>query len=742
MFKQFKFKLFLKTYLFYTIAIILPFIIISLILSQFVISAYKDNVFSLYNNITNHISTSMDSNLYNIEVANSNFKASRNVLTVSTHSSFSSSDAVFDLKQLQNELSMLYSHQNAISTNVLYFATTDNVITHSNKYLLYEFYLKAYSNSGYSYNEYKQMLQNGESSVLLAKDPYSGKKCISVIRPVYKDINQNYVMYMALIDVDSIIQTYQDMTRDMPTSYFIISDNEVPLIKSSATPEPVEWKKISSAANNEFVKYDSDFLALKNRSILQSLNYVYIISENEILAKANNIQSILTTIIIIIMFILVIVSYIISCRSFSPFASIASTASNGSGYYKIDSYEDISVLVSDTINTNNSLRGTIDRQRKCINDNLFVMFLQNSMDMSDQAIEMLFSDVSPKLTLPFYNVIIIKISDYGDLPADIAKLSILESTRRVLSENDIIVALIPNDAGRLIVLANHNSDNQTLNYSLKKLLSDIKSNLKIEICTYVGRKINNLNMFSKSYEDALYASIEIKGGIIFSESESGEFVNNFFTNDDKMFLTDSITNHNSEAILEFFENLMMRIFIENTLTYRLLSYIRYSLVETLTEIIYKLPSNDELKAVSNTLRDVVDGQDYMMSIKIISDCYLKTVESLIKQQQDASVDLKAAVETYIRNNYTHPNISLSSIASDLHFSYSYLCKFFKKEFGCVFLDYLHGIRIKEAKELLANTDESISDIAKKLGYLSSNTFIKTFKKYEEISPGEYRKNFK
>jgi len=742
LFKQFKIKLFLKTYLFYSVAIILPFVIISLFLSQFVITAYKNNVLSLYSSITDHISNSIDNNLYNIESANSTLKSSNALLTASTNSTLSSAKSVYDLKQLQNELSMLYRYQNAVSNYAVYLGSTETIVTQTNKYHLYEFYLSSFSSSGYSYSEFKKIFQNGESVMILSKDPASRQRAITIIRPLFNDINQNYVMYIASVDINNIIQTYRDMTQDFPTSYFIIADDTFPLIKSSVTPDIVDWNKLLSSKNNSFIKFDGGFLAIKNKAILPSLNYVYIISENELLTKVNFIQTILTIVIVVIMVVLLVVSYIFSCRSFSPFASIASVASSGSGYYKLDSYDDISVLVSDTINTNNSLRGTIDRQRKCINDNLFIMFLQNSMDMNEQAIEMLFSDVRPKLILPFYNVIIINISDYGTLTADIAKLSILESCRRVLSEHDITVALIPNDAGRLIVLANHKKDKQSLGYALKKLSTDVKNNLNVELCTYIGRQIDNLNMFSKSYEDALYASIEYKGDIVFADSSYPEFKNNFFTSEDKNYLITCVSEQNGEAVLEFFESLMTKIFIENTLTYRLLSYIRYSLSETLNEIIYKLPSNEALKAVSETIQSVMDSQDYMMAIKTLADCYIKTVDSLIKQQQDASEDLRSAVESYIKNNYTNPSISLTSIAKDLHFSYSYLCKFFKKEFGCVFLDYLHGIRIKEGKHLLTNTDESISDIAKKLGYLSSNTFIKTFKKYENISPGEYRKSFK
>ena len=54
-----------------------------------------------------------------------------------------------------------------------------------------------------------------------------------------------------------------------------------------------------------------------------------------------------------------------------------------------------------------------------------------------------------------------------------------------------------------------------------------------------------------------------------------------------------------------------------------------------------------------------------------------------------------------------------------------------------FADYLCRLRIQKAKELLRE-DISIQEIAERVGYNSSNSFIRTFKRYESITPGTYR----
>jgi Response regulator containing CheY-like receiver domain and AraC-type DNA-binding domain len=54
-------------------------------------------------------------------------------------------------------------------------------------------------------------------------------------------------------------------------------------------------------------------------------------------------------------------------------------------------------------------------------------------------------------------------------------------------------------------------------------------------------------------------------------------------------------------------------------------------------------------------------------------------------------------------------------------------------------DYLQQTRIEYAKELLLNTDQSVSEVANASGYSNLSYFSSIFKKFTGSSPGEYRK---
>ena len=96
------------------------------------------------------------------------------------------------------------------------------------------------------------------------------------------------------------------------------------------------------------------------------------------------------------------------------------------------------------------------------------------------------------------------------------------------------------------------------------------------------------------------------------------------------------------------------------------------------------------------------------------------------------------VAAYINNHYSE-DITLSSIADQFFISPCYFSRTFKKVTGVPFIEYVNGVRIKEAQRLLKKTTMSIIEIAEAVGFKSTTHFGRTFKNVVGISPIEYRK---
>ncbi|WP_077623266.1 response regulator transcription factor [Sediminibacillus massiliensis] len=94
--------------------------------------------------------------------------------------------------------------------------------------------------------------------------------------------------------------------------------------------------------------------------------------------------------------------------------------------------------------------------------------------------------------------------------------------------------------------------------------------------------------------------------------------------------------------------------------------------------------------------------------------------------------------TYIEEHYAE-SLSLTTLAEYFHFNPSYLSSNFKTHLKVGFSDYLNQVRIAKAKDILASSSASVSEVGEMVGYSETSYFCKVFKRLEGSSPGSYRK---
>lgn len=94
---------------------------------------------------------------------------------------------------------------------------------------------------------------------------------------------------------------------------------------------------------------------------------------------------------------------------------------------------------------------------------------------------------------------------------------------------------------------------------------------------------------------------------------------------------------------------------------------------------------------------------------------------------------------YIHQHYQE-DLNLNKLAEMEHYNVNYYSEWFKKQVGVNPKDYIQKLRIDQAKELLASTKYSITEIASQVGYQHSSSFCRVFKMLEAVSPTEFRKH--
>lgn len=90
------------------------------------------------------------------------------------------------------------------------------------------------------------------------------------------------------------------------------------------------------------------------------------------------------------------------------------------------------------------------------------------------------------------------------------------------------------------------------------------------------------------------------------------------------------------------------------------------------------------------------------------------------------------------NEHFHEPISLDSLAEKANMSLFHFTRIFAKETGVTPHQYLISTRISAAKFMLKSSETSIKDIAFSTGFNSESSFCSTFKKWEGMTPSQYR----
>lgn len=170
---------------------------------------------------------------------------------------------------------------------------------------------------------------------------------------------------------------------------------------------------------------------------------------------------------------------------------------------------------------------------------------------------------------------------------------------------------------------------------------------------------------------------------------------------------------------------------------------------------YSRKWSEELRESTIRLLDLIYEEDqkkqgaYTFAIKgylclMILGMYRKKETEEYEDTEESVIESSYALEKldeifqYVEEHYQE-QITLSDVAQAAGFSPFYFTRFFKKNVGKTFLQFLNEYRIDKAKWILMNEDRSVNEIIERTGIGSTKTYYRLFKEIVGMSPKEYKK---
>lgn len=170
---------------------------------------------------------------------------------------------------------------------------------------------------------------------------------------------------------------------------------------------------------------------------------------------------------------------------------------------------------------------------------------------------------------------------------------------------------------------------------------------------------------------------------------------------------------------------------------------QYALMRLLTHIL-KLAQDSgiRLAQISQSHRSLFQELQVLQSATEVEHWFshqviLPVIQIFKERQVVQSQHISEKVIAIIQQDYDK-DLTLEECAMRLHYNANYLSSVFRKETGASFSEYLTRYRLNIAKRWLDERDWTVKEIAERLRYTNPQNFIRSFRKWEGMTPGRYR----
>lgn len=296
----------------------------------------------------------------------------------------------------------------------------------------------------------------------------------------------------------------------------------------------------------------------------------------------------------------------------------------------------------------------------------------------------------------------------------------------------------------IIILGSEQNNVQLLENKLSSVVAELKETLGFNSKIFVGGCYESVTGLSKSYNEAIIKSGDglSMGDITFYDlGEKPEKRISVYPKIELESLGISIIESDIERI-SFFTNILTDLVLSQSFgTFTRIS-ISHDIIKTffksLEEINISNSTLEEIKSIDESVQLSYTIDDYVSIIRNLQKVTLTTV-SVVENPQPMRENDK--IKEFVDSCDDISQLCVGYVAEHFGISISNLSHRFKSQTGMNISNYIVTKRIECAKLLLTQTDMNLSEIAEKLSYCHTNSFMRVFKSIIGITPGEYRRQF-
>jgi AraC-like DNA-binding protein len=539
--------------------------------------------------------------------------------------------------------------------------------------------------------------------------------------------------------------------KELKTGLLCLLDKNGQIIASTGNQDLLKVVPQALNINSGFLNIESDSYTVSTiGSELNNWTYISIQPEHVLLNKFRTTRNISLFMMVMVLLIGIASAVLLSRQNYRPLEKLLESLRQQSLLRKerVDVDENefslIERSVADMTWSMSVVREALHEELPLIRENLLMQLLKNAV-VDYERFGVTLENMGIVLPYKQFCVSVVRLvaQETEQLEEQALFQVILKEQFSHLIPNEIMHAtVIPHS--KLVVLI-MNSEIEELEDQVEKVMYELcdvmLSDYSHMIAIYVSRTVVGIDQVPYAYHNALHAcSIQPKGGVVMLRNEQTTARPVQSLDEISALLQNYIATGNEEEALTLLRQHYLTNFGQGS---HPLHVVRGYFVGLLNIVLSICPIEEQEKVLieNNNPLELIFVQDTSYQMETTVETTTSHVCRVILSSKKSHASLLTdQILEFIEQEFSNNDLTLSYVADHFYITASYLSAFFKENVGDTFLNYLTRLRIEKSKELIRNTNLTMTEIAEKVGYASGNTFTRIFKKVEHITPTQYRES--
>lgn len=756
-------RIYLGTMVSYIIVLFIPTVLLGILITSQVRNVLEEETRNSAMSALSQARQTIDTRIKELDEMTYQISSNRSLRVLLSEGEFSTPEKYFTIADFTRDFGSIASVNKFIGEAFVYIKKENAFLTPVSIYSTDLIYSR-YGPSHLTHDQWMEAIADTHHGQLwpaadIGNDTEKRTRALTYSRSIPINSGQGQATVLALIYEETIRSLFETHSDDLKGEYYIVDENNDIIFTTDPGDKSLSFQLLRDYPMDGLEYYShggQDYIAVGVSSHVRGWHYYSIIQHDVFMSKVNFIGRISFTISAACLLLGLVLAFYLSRKNFMPIKRlIASISKAGKPQLEhlIMDYPTIIGTIEETFDKKSKLEDQIKQQVHNIRSNFMKKLLMNKY-MDPGELERMQDVLNIHWMSEWFNVIIIHIDDYSNFSEkqdsyrlNLVRLIIINIAEELLNRRH--QAFSYEEEGRITLLVNYNVADDAEIYtetaeSLKEIIQFIGDRFKIELSAGVGNACKSLQGISVAWAEAEIALnqriIDGKKTItLYREIVAGS--SSYYY---PMDIEIQIMNHVRMGDYEGAERLLDIVYDENYVKRRLPIYLVNCLFFDMAGTILKVLDSAEAS------HEEVFGEGTALAVSLLPcetvaemhheiKSILRQMCNYINEKRESNNNgLKDRVMAYIEQQYADKNLSLLSVADHFGMSSSYLSRFFKDHSGYNFIDFLTRLRIAKAKTLLKESTLSITEIADKIGYGSSNSFIRSFKKYESVTPGQFK----